>query len=92
MRSTSVVNDETSPTQGDFGVCPPQESERPAYLVGIHGAGSAVASLDSRGVRCCVSELFECFIDPLLTAVAVAEFDVDDTHTLSVLDDLCVKL
>lgn len=57
----------------------------------IHALGSAIVSLDSRSVRCCVSELFESFIDLFLTAMAVAEFDVADTYTLSVLDDLHVS-
>lgn len=93
MRSSHTYGrvDRCEGNVSDRKVCPPRESERPGHLVGILAPGSAIAPLDSRSVRCFVTELFECSIDPFLTAVAMAEFDGDDTHILSVLDDLHVS-
>ncbi len=84
MGSTPVVDGHTPPTQGCFGVAAPGEGQRFAHLMSTHASSRPVASLDGRGVGGGVAELVERLMDPLLTAVGVADLAVDQPLALPV--------
>ena len=53
-------------------------------------ASRAVASLNGIDVRCCVAKPSEHLIEPLLSAVGIANLDVAHSFSLPVLDNLYV--
>jgi len=59
MRTTPVINRQTPPTQGDFGVVTPRKGQRATNLMSVHASSGAVPPFNGRGIRGGVAQLFQ---------------------------------